>query len=89
MYVSEKFDTFYAGLSKEEQLEAAKAVCVLCDDHEHYMANKEKEMQELLQQAIAAAAALDLEQLAKISAELEKKKNVIPIEEFIELNFGL
>lgn len=74
MYVSKKFDTFYAGLSKEEQLEAAKTICVLCDDHERYMANKEKEMQELLQQAIAAAAALDLEQLAKISAELEKKE---------------
>jgi hypothetical protein len=89
MYVSKKFDAFYAGLSKEEQLEAAKAVCVLCEDHERYMARKEEEMNNLLQQAIAAAAALDLEKLAKISAEVEKKKKVIPIEEFIDINFGL
>lgn len=89
MYISEKFDKFYAGLSKEDQIEAAKAVCVLCDDHEKYMANKETEMQQLLQQAIAAAAALDLEQLTKISAELEKKKDIISIDRFIEISFGL
>lgn len=89
MYVSKKFDAFYAGLSKEERLEADKAVCVLCDDHERYMARKEEEMNNLLEQAIAAAAALDLEKLAKISAEVEKKKKIIPIEEFIDLNFGL
>ena len=89
MYISKKFDQYYASLSKEDKLKASKAILVLCDDHEKYMANKEKEMQELLMQAVEAAAALDLERLAKIYAEVEQKKHVISIDRFIEIHFGL
>lgn len=90
MYVSTKFDAYYNKLSEEDQIEAAKAVIVLCDDHERYMARKEEEMKNLLQQVIEAAAALNLERLASLKEEVEKKKeSIIPIERFIEINFGL
>ena len=89
MSVSEKFDEYFNSLSKNEQIDAANAVIVLCDDHEKYMERKEKEMKRLLQQALEAAANLDLERLAQISAEVEKRKRVLSIEEFIEIHFGL
>ena len=90
MYISEKFDTYYNALSKEDQLKAAKAVLVICEDHERYMESKKKEMQELLLQASEAAVALDLEKFTTIRVAAEKiYNNIIPIERFIEINFGL
>ena len=90
MYISEKFDKFYNSLSQDDQLKAAKAVLVLCEDHERYMSKKKKELQELLQQAATAAAALDLEKFSKIRVSAERiYNNIIPIERFIEINFGL
>ena len=89
MLISEKFDKYYESLSAEDKIKADKAVLVLCDDHERYMARKEEEMSLLLQQAVEAAATLDLDRLANISEEVELKKHIIPIEEFIEINFSL
>ena len=89
MYISEKFDKYYAGLSDEDKIEALKSVSILCDDHERYMRRKEKEMLELLNQSIVAASSLDLEKLTEFKAAVEKKKNIITIERFIEIHFGL
>ncbi len=89
MYISEKFDKYYSGLSDQDKIEALKAVSILCDDHERYMQRKETEMLELLKQSIAAATALDLEKLTELKAAIEKKKNIITIERFIEIHFGL
>lgn len=89
MYVSKKFSTFYESLSRDEKIDANTAIIALCDDHERYMQRKEREMKHLLEQALEAAAELDIEKLAAIAAEVERKKHVLTIEEFIEIHFGL
>lgn len=90
MYISEKFDTYYNNLSNEDKIVASRAVLTLCDDHEKYMNSKKKQMQELLLQASVAAAALDLEKLKAIKDAVEKiKNNIISIDRYIEINFGL
>jgi hypothetical protein len=97
MIVSEKFNDYYEKLTTEDKIEAMKIVNTLCEEHERIMNIKHEKLlvigtaaNDLLFKALTGGNTDEIsKKMRELKEEAEKLSKYMPIERYIEINFGL
>ena len=97
MFISEKFEAYYETLSYEDKIEAMRVVNMLCDEHSRMMDEKHKKLlmigeisTKLLFESLSGNNTKEItKQMRQLKEETEKTAKFMPIERYIEINFGL